>query len=139
MGRQKKNELDAILEQLKKSYATDDVDNIDNSLLEEEETDKDTELASALEKIFASNEIKGEEIIISEDDVQDFISDINITEDNEKSDSLIDEDSLSVVINQENVESVSSIKRWDYFFIINRLLINDNFIIIPFLKFQHCA
>ena len=109
MGRQKKNELDAILEQLKKSYATDDVDNIDNSLLEEEETDKDTELASALEKIFASNEIKGEEIIISEDDVQDFISDINITEDNEKSDSLIDEDALSVVINQENVESVSSI------------------------------
>lgn len=55
MGRQKKNELDAILEQLKKSYATDIDDELEDSLLEDEEMEEDAELASVLEKIFASS------------------------------------------------------------------------------------
>lgn len=54
MGRQKKNELDAILEQLKKSYATDIDNELEDSLLEEEKSEEDAELASVLEKIFES-------------------------------------------------------------------------------------
>lgn len=55
MGKQKKNELDAILEQLKKSYAADVDNELEDSLLEEEKSEEDTELASVLEKIFASD------------------------------------------------------------------------------------
>ena len=53
MGRQKKNELDAILEQLKQSYGTAQEDDLEDSLLETEESEEDAELASVLEKIFA--------------------------------------------------------------------------------------
>ena len=57
MGRQKKNELDAILEQLKQSYGTVTDDDLEDSLLEteKEESEEDAELASVLEKIFASS------------------------------------------------------------------------------------
>ncbi len=56
MGRQKKSELDAILEQLKKSYATDIEDDLEDSLLESEESEEDAELASVLERIFSDDE-----------------------------------------------------------------------------------
>ena len=46
MGRQKKNELDAILEQLKRSYAADPDAELEDSLLEEEKSDEDAELVS---------------------------------------------------------------------------------------------
>ena len=56
MGRQKKNELDAILEQLKRSYATDIDSELEDSLLEDEKSEEDAELASVLEKIFSSEQ-----------------------------------------------------------------------------------
>ena len=55
MARHKKSELDAILEQLKQSYATDADLDLEDSLLETEKSEEDAELASALEKIFANN------------------------------------------------------------------------------------
>lgn len=55
MAKHKKSELDAILEQLKQSYATDADLDLEDSLLETEKSEEDAELASALEKIFASN------------------------------------------------------------------------------------
>ncbi len=61
MGRQKKNELDAILEQLKRSYATDVDNELEDSLLEAEQTEEDAELAQVLEKIFASGSHKEED------------------------------------------------------------------------------
>ncbi len=55
MAKQKKNELDAILEQLKKSYATDmDSDKYEQTY--EKSAQEDTELNSVLEKIFAEND-----------------------------------------------------------------------------------
>lgn len=55
MGRQKKNEIDSVLEQLKKSYADSIDDELEDSLLESEKSEEDTELSAILEKIFSSN------------------------------------------------------------------------------------
>ena len=55
MARHKKSELDAILEQLKQSYAPDTDLDLEDSLLETEKSEEDSELTSALEKIFANN------------------------------------------------------------------------------------
>ncbi len=60
MGRQKKNELDSVLEQLKLSYPPDANDDIEDSLLETEDSDEDKELSSILEKIFAEYDEKTE-------------------------------------------------------------------------------
>ncbi len=55
MGKRKKqnNELDAILEQLKRSYVSDINTDLEDSLLEEEESEEDSELSSILAKIFS--------------------------------------------------------------------------------------
>ena len=55
MGRQKKNEIDSVLEQLKKSYADSIDDELEDSLLESEKSEEDTELSAILEKIFSTN------------------------------------------------------------------------------------
>ncbi len=60
MGRQKKNELDAILEQLKRSYAADMNDDQDDPLSKDERIPEDEELSSVLEKIFAEADKKEE-------------------------------------------------------------------------------
>ncbi len=53
MGRQKKNETDSVLEQLKKHIANN-YDDLEDSLLETEESEEDTELALLLERIFSN-------------------------------------------------------------------------------------
>jgi hypothetical protein len=58
MGKRKKqNELDAILEQLKKSYGADVDAQLEDSLLESDDADKDDELSSVLERIFLENDV----------------------------------------------------------------------------------
>lgn len=59
MGRQKRNEIDSVLEQLKKSYADSIDDELEDSLLESEKSEEDTELSAILEKIFSSNKDVG--------------------------------------------------------------------------------
>ena len=55
MARQKKgkNELDAILEQLKKSYGSDSSDALEDDLLDASAPEEDAELSEILGKIFA--------------------------------------------------------------------------------------
>jgi hypothetical protein len=53
MGRQKKNELDVILEQLKKSYAADSEDALDEKSDGAEGSEEDVELSYVLERIFS--------------------------------------------------------------------------------------
>ena len=55
MARQKKSEIDAILEQLKNSYF-DDSQDIDEQLPTDDKSDEDAELAAVLEKIFSESE-----------------------------------------------------------------------------------
>ena len=57
MGKQKKNELDVILEQLKKSYATDS-DEVMNDSTGETENEDDKELSAVLERIFSETDDK---------------------------------------------------------------------------------
>jgi hypothetical protein len=81
MGKRKKqNELDAILEQLKKSYGADVDADLEDSLLESEESERDDELSSVLERIFLENDVndyaqndeeEGQEIDIVENTVAD--------------------------------------------------------------------
>ena len=52
-GRKNKNELDIILEQLKKSYASDAIDSLEDDLLENPADEEDTELNEILGRIFA--------------------------------------------------------------------------------------
>ena len=80
MARHKKSELDAILEQLKQSYATDADLDLEDSLLETEKSEEDAELASALEKIFANNasdtvEKSAEESSAEENSAEDTVVD----------------------------------------------------------------
>ena len=58
MGKRKKssNELDAILEQLKRSYSTDPDTELEDSLLDSEPDEEDEELSSVLSKIFSDFE-----------------------------------------------------------------------------------
>ena len=51
-GRKNKNELDIILEQLKKSYSSDALDSLEDDLLESPTNEEDTELNEILGKIF---------------------------------------------------------------------------------------
>ena len=53
MGRQKKREIDSVLEQLKKTYADSINDELEDSLLESEKSEEDAELSAILEKIFS--------------------------------------------------------------------------------------
>ncbi len=61
MARRKKssNELDAILEQLKRSYGADSDAELEDSLLEDEESEEDAELSSILASIFSDLEEDG--------------------------------------------------------------------------------
>ena len=56
-----KNELDAILEQLKKSYGEDSSDKISDELLETSDQDNDTELTAILENLFSNTTIENDE------------------------------------------------------------------------------
>ena len=58
MARQKKSEIDAILEQLKSSYFDDSHDMDEDSPIDEPESEEDAELAAVLEKIFTESEDK---------------------------------------------------------------------------------
>ena len=89
MGRQKKNELDAILEQLKRSYATDIDAELEDSLLEKEKSEEDAELASVLEKIFAS---------------------VENDKDRESSENIVDPDISEFADDNETVEKIAEDK-----------------------------
>lgn len=96
MGRQKKNELDAILEQLKRSYATDVDNELEDSLMDAKESDEDAELASVLEKIFAS----------SADKVDNTNDDLEICLENdfeEKAEQVIEDTSTEPTVNDEEI------------------------------------
>jgi len=56
MGRQKKSEIDAILEQLKISYFDDSLNDQEESLQETVEFEEDAELSAVLAKIFSESE-----------------------------------------------------------------------------------
>ncbi len=56
MAKQKKSELDAVLEQLKMSYAAGLDDDLEDSLLDSDNVEEDAELSSILEKIFVDND-----------------------------------------------------------------------------------
>ena len=67
MGKRKKqSELDAILEQLKISYGADVDSDLEDSLLESEDTEKDDELNSVLERIFMDNDLEEYNNTVSE-------------------------------------------------------------------------
>lgn len=112
MGRQKKNELDAILEQLKKSYATDVDEELEDSLLETEESEEDAELASVLEKIFASgsddvNEAPAEEIP-SED-----AEEINgLTNEDQTVENMAPEE-MEIIVTSDDNETINSVSDLD--------------------------
>ena len=50
-----KNELDSILEQLKKSYGSDSLETLEDDLLEDEKSEDDEELSAILGKIFGND------------------------------------------------------------------------------------
>lgn len=56
MARQKKNELDAILEQLKRSYSSETDALLEDSLLESEISEEDAELNEVLGKLFSNDD-----------------------------------------------------------------------------------
>ncbi len=95
MGRQKKNELDSVLEQLKLSYAADNDNDIEDSLLEEEDSDEDKELSIILEKIFSETATK-EDDAIEDNSLQDHVlmSDVSIEHENEKKEIDTSQDSM---------------------------------------------
>ncbi len=66
MGKHKKDELDTILEQLKKSIE----DDLDDSTLDMEDPEEDTELASVLAKIFADSKETSDRINISTEELK---------------------------------------------------------------------
>lgn len=84
MGRQKKNELDVILEQLKKSYAADSEDALDEKSDGAEGSEEDVELSSVLERIFseADNTVACENGAETHDEERDdkTLTEINIDE-----------------------------------------------------------
>ncbi len=55
MGKQKKSEIDTILEQLKISYSEDTRNDLEDTLLEPAEHEEDEELTAVLEKIFSDS------------------------------------------------------------------------------------
>ncbi len=72
MGRQKKNELDSVLEQLKRSYSAEYNDDPEDSLQDSERSEEDEELSSILERIFSDpntqKDVEAIEIVDKEDD-----------------------------------------------------------------------
>lgn len=80
MGRRKKssNELDAILEQLKRSYGSEMDTELEDSLLADERSEEDEELSSVLAKIFSDFEEEADKAISAID------SDIDTQENVEK-------------------------------------------------------
>lgn len=70
MGKPKKNELDMVLEQLKKSYSSDA--DLEDSLLETEKSEEDIELSAVLQEIFSDkNEFKNEPVREDEKNIED--------------------------------------------------------------------
>lgn len=69
MGKRKKssNELDAILEQLKRSYGSELDSELEDSLLEDEHSEEDEELSSVLAKIFSDFEEEADNAISAMD------------------------------------------------------------------------
>ncbi len=108
-----KNELDVILEQLKKSYGSDSLDNmLEDDLLESPESEEDTELNEILGKLFASDkddnsiEIDSENILQSEDAIDTPCSsekDVEaITEASEQDDLTVNDTESVEIIESEN-------------------------------------
>ncbi len=72
MGRQKKNELDSVLEQLKRSYSAEYNDDPEDSLHDSEGSQEDDELSSILDRIFSDpntpKNVDDTQIVDNEDD-----------------------------------------------------------------------
>ena len=109
MAKHKKSEIDAILEQLKQSYATDSDLDLEDSLLESERSEEDSELASALEKIFASNPVDNVKNDTEEPLEETRLEEVFVTE---KDADKVTETGKEV-IEEEHVEVVSDIKSED--------------------------
>lgn len=104
MAKHKKSELDAILEQLKQSYANDADIDLEDSLLENEKSEEDAELASALEKIFANNPLD----MLMKDNEEDHIDNNMSIEasENEGSEIITAETVVENVIEEDNADSI---------------------------------
>lgn len=80
MGKRKKssNELDAILEQLKRSYGADIDAELEDSLLDDDRSDEDDELSSVLAKIFSDFDEDTNRSDVSEAQTTDIAAEVSI-------------------------------------------------------------
>ncbi len=104
MGRQKKNELESVLEQLKMSYSADHIDDLEDSLLDSETSEEDEELSSILERIFADNEsteVKGVDVQEHEKEQSIQASDDITESENAENDDILDNSTLSDVLDSQ--------------------------------------
>lgn len=108
MGRQKKNEIDSVLEQLKKSYADSIDDELEDSLLESEKSEEDAELSEILEKIFSSNKDLDKSVEESTDAENDANLSSCFEEKTEIVPSEIEDDSQPQKISESHSEEPSS-------------------------------
>lgn len=126
MARQKKskNELDAILEQLKRSYGSESSDLLEDDLLESPDREEDVELNEILSKIFSSNdenkiadelrdEVPSVEIantVLDQDIYREFVNESNKNDENSTAEELSAEDDAVEETTTENdiVEEVVS-------------------------------
>lgn len=113
-GRKNKNELDIILEQLKKSYASDASDSLEDDLLENPTSEEDTELNEILGRIFTYEDpISAVETDIPADDAAEEISDVSCAHDSTvdaaEELSVNDEDSINpeMAVEDINEEAVN--------------------------------
>lgn len=123
MGRQKKNELDAILEQLKRSYATEVDTELEDSLLEEEKSDEDAELVSVLEKIFSSEDPKQDEndspmfedegISDNSQIGSDVLEETEETEETEKTEETVKPEEIDEIDEIDEIEEVEVVEQTD--------------------------
>lgn len=113
MGKRKKssNELDAILEQLKRSYGADIDAELEDSLLDDEKSNEDDELSSVLAKIFSDFEQEADRAV-SETAVQSEYAEIPTETVIENTSSGADDTEPSVDLTEEQVrvEQESQVK-----------------------------
>ncbi len=114
MGRQKKNELDSVLEQLKRSYSAEYNYDAEDSLRASEGAEEDEELSSILERIFSDpNTQKDVECtdIADNEDESAFEHDPMLKTETEHSETIIDGDESNQ--DQANEETMLEEERVD--------------------------
>ena len=106
-GKKGKNELDVILEQLKRSFGSDSSDLLDGEFLDQEKSEEDEELSEILGKLFSEetdnsvpvkndeddvDETAGELIELDTDDIQTVTDDTTVSKTEEDADAVVSED-----------------------------------------------